>query len=266
MCIAQGDASLTRRKILPLPATQPPPPLDHHSALFLDIDGTLLEIASHPDRVQVPSDLPSLLRDLARQRGDALALVSGRPLRDIDRLFRPWRGAAAGLHGLEHRGADGSLDSVIDPAAAAALDRLRPRLKAVALTGSGLVLEDKDKTLALHYREAPQREPEVRARAEEMARQETTLRLMAGKMVVEFQPREINKGMAIAAFLDEPPFIGRSAIFIGDDVTDEDGFAEISRRDGIAIRVGPPARTRARYALPDVRAVRAWLAHNRQQA
>ncbi len=257
---------MTQPEIPTLPATRPPPPRDDHSALFLDIDGTLLEIASRPDRVRVPSDMPSLLHDLTWRHGDALALVSGRPLREIDRLLHPWRGAAAGLHGIERRSADGTLDSTVDPMAAAALDRLRPRLKAFAGIGRGLVLEDKDKTLALHYRGAPEREPEIRICATQMARQESALRLMAGKMVVEFQPRGVNKGMAIAAFLAEPPFVGRPAVFIGDDVTDEDGFAEISRRNGVAIWVGPPAQTRARYALADVRAVHAWLALNRQEA
>jgi trehalose 6-phosphate phosphatase len=260
------DGSLTQREIPSSRATRPPPPLDEHSALFLDIDGTLLEIASRPDRVHVPSDLPSLLRDLAQQRGDALALVSGRPLHEIDRLFEPWRGAAAGLHGIERRGADGALDSGTDPAAAVALDRLRPRLKALAGAGPGLVLEDKDKSLALHYRGAPEREAEICSFAEETARLERALRLVAGKMVIEFQPRGANKGTAIGAFLAEPPFVGRRAVFLGDDVTDEDGFAEISGRNGIAIRVGPPAQTWARYVLPDVRAVHAWLAATRQEA
>ena len=254
-----SDGLLTAGKIPGFAATRPPPPLDRHSALFLDIDGTLLEIASRPERVHVPSGLPPLLRDLAWQRDGALALVSGRALDEIDRLLRPWQGAAAGLHGIERRAADGTVDSTIDPAAAAALDRLRPHLKALAGAGSGVTLEDKGKTLALHYRAAPQREPEIRLLTEEMARREEALRLMAGKMVVEFQPRGINKGEAIAAFLAEPPFIGRLAVFIGDDVTDEDGFTEISARNGIAVRVGPRAQTRARYALPDVRAVHAWL-------
>jgi len=257
---------LTQQEIPTSLATRPPPPLDGHSALFLDVDGTLLEIASRPDRVHVPSYLPSLLHDLAQQRGAALALVSGRPLDEIDRLFKPWRGAAAGLHGIERRGADGALDSGIDPAAAAALGRLRPRLKALAGAGAGLVLEDKDKSLALHYRGAPEREPEICSFAEETARRESALRLVAGKMVVEFQPHGANKGTAIAAFLAEPPFVGRRAVFLGDDVTDEDGFAEISRRNGIAIRVGPPAQTCAQYGLPDVRAVHAWLAVNRRMA
>lgn len=251
-----SDGILTERQNRRLSA---PPPLDSGSALFLDVDGTLLEIAPRPDRVQIPSGLPSLLENLTQRHGGALALVSGRSLDEIDRLFYPWQGAAAGLHGIERRRADGTLDPKIDPAAAAALDRLRPRLAAFAAASSGLALEDKRATLALHYRSAPQREPEVRSLAGSLAQQEPSLRLIAGKMVVEFQPRGIDKGAAIAAFLAEAPFFGRLPVFVGDDVTDEDGFAEIGRRGGIAIRVGTPAHTRAGYTLADVQAAHNWL-------
>jgi trehalose 6-phosphate phosphatase len=255
------DGILTERVKPPAPPMRPPP-LDARAALFLDVDGTLLEIAPRPDRVHVPSNLPSLLADLTRRHDGALALVSGRPLADIDRLFRPWRGAAAGVHGIERRRADGSLDHGANPAAAGALDRLRPRLAALAAADRRLMLEDKRDTLALHYRAAPAREPEIRSLAAALALAEAALRLIPGKMVVEFQPRGADKGAAIAAFLAEPPFAGRLAVFAGDDMTDEDGFAEISRRGGIAIRVGPPAPTQAGYRLPDVRAVHDWLAQN----
>jgi trehalose 6-phosphate phosphatase len=244
-----------------------PPPLDGRAAVFLDVDGTLLEIADRPDLVQVPSALPVLLRDLSQQRGGALALVSGRPLHELDRLFRPWRGAAAGLHGIERRRADGALDQRIDHAAAAALDRIRPRLAALVSDGSGLILEDKHGTLALHYRAAPERSDEILAVARALQREAgTALRLIAGKMVVELQPRSADKGAAIAAFLGEPPFLGRRPVFVGDDATDEDGFAEIDRRGGIAIRVGPPAQTHAGYGLPSVAALLAWLAGNQHPA
>jgi trehalose 6-phosphate phosphatase len=250
-----------------MPRFPPPEPLDRGSALFLDVDGTLLEIAPRPDLVQIPSALPSLLRDLARQRGGALALISGRPLAELDRLFRPWHGAAAGLHGVERRRADGTLDHRIDHAAAAALDRVRPRLAALARDRRGLILEDKGGTLALHYRAAPDCADEILAAAEALQREAgKALRLIAGKMVVEFQPRGADKGAAIAAFLAEPPFLGRLPVFVGDDVTDEDGFAEIDRRSGVAIRVGRPADTRAGYGLPSVQSVRAWLAQSQHPA
>jgi trehalose 6-phosphate phosphatase len=238
-----------------------PPTLDRHAALFLDVDGTLLEIAARSDLVRVPAGLPGLLADLAAQRDGALALISGRPLAELDRLFRPWRGAAAGVHGSERRRADGTADHRADSEAAAALDLIRPRLTAFAGARSGVVLEDKRSTVALHYRAAPARAAEILALAETLrGKVGTALRLIAGKMVVEFQPHGADKGAAIAAFLNEPPFLGRRPIFVGDDATDEDGFAEINRRDGIAIRVGQSARTFAGYTLPSVAAVLVWLA------
>ena len=254
-CATHKDASLTL-------AESRPPPLDASSALFLDVDGTLLEIAPRPELVQVPDGLPSLIMRLSAAREGALALVSGRPLAQLDRLFQPWQGAAAGLHGLERRRADGILDCANDGESAAALDRLRPELAALAADAPGLSLEDKGGTLALHYRAAPQREPEIRAAVEvlhcEIA---SVLRLITGKMVVEFQPRSADKGRAIAAFLAEPPFLDRRPVFVGDDTTDEDGFAEICRRGGVAVRVGPfNGATAANYRLPTVEAVLAWLA------
>ena len=238
------------------------PPLDPQSALFLDVDGTLLEIAPRPELVQVPDGLPSLIMRLSAAREGALALISGRPLAQLDLLFEPWQGAAAGLHGLERRRADGVLDCVVDGDNRAALDRLRPRLAALAADGTGLLLEDKGGTLALHYRAVPQREPEIRAVVEALHREMAGgLRLITGKMVVEFQPRSADKGRAIAAFLAEPPFLGRRPIFVGDDTTDEDGFSEIRRRGGIAVRVGLfDGVTAANYGLPTVEAALAWLA------
>ena len=120
-----------------------PPPLDPDAALFLDVDGTLLEIAPRPELVYVPPTLPMLLDSLAAERDGALALVSGRRLADIDRLFAPWQGAAAGVHGAERRRIDGSLvvhhDSPADDAAAAALNRLRPVLADAARRMPGIL-------------------------------------------------------------------------------------------------------------------------------
>jgi trehalose 6-phosphate phosphatase len=240
-----------------------PPKLDRLAALFLDVDGTLLEIAARSDLVQVPPELPALLGNLCAERGGALALISGRPLAELDQLFQPWCGAAAGVHGVERRRVDGTFAGHTDVAAAVALDQIRPWLTAFACARSGLLLEDKHGALALHYRAAPERAAEVRALAETLCRQAgSALRLIVGKMVIEFQPRGANKGAAIAAFLSESPFLGRRPIFLGDDATDEDGFAEIARRGGVAIRVGKLAKTRASYALPSVAAVLAWLAED----
>jgi trehalose 6-phosphate phosphatase len=255
-CATHNDGPLTIAESL-----ERPPILDTQSALFLDVDGTLLEIAAQPELVRVPHSLPALIACRARKRDGALALISGRPLAQLDQLFHPWHGAAAGLHGIERRRADGSPDQILDPAGKAALDRIRPKLAAVAGDASGLVLEDKGGTIALHYRAVPEREAEIRAYAETLLTEtKPALRLIAGKMVVEFQPSSVNKGLAIAAFLAEPPFFGRRPVFVGDDTTDEDGFAEVRRRGGIAVRVGSPSSTAANYCLPTVGAVLDWLA------
>lgn len=258
MCNAQDTEADCNQPAQPNP--QPPPALAAAAALFLDLDGTLIEIAPRPDLVKVPAGLPVLLARLAAMRAGAVAVVSGRTLAQIDRLLSPWRGAAAGLHGAERRRADGSLNRSADPLAAAALEALRPRLAAIAGRRPGVVVEDKIAGLALHYRGAPERESEIRGLAESL-RDEAggALRVIAGKMVVEFQSRTVNKGTAIAAFLAEPPFRGRPPVFIGDDVTDEDGFAEINRRGGVTVRVGRPGESAARFSLPSVAAALAWL-------
>jgi trehalose 6-phosphate phosphatase len=256
ICATHNDGPLTIGE-----SSERPPILDAQSALFLDVDGTLLEIAAQPELVCVPRGLAALIASRAKERDGAVALISGRPLAELDQLLRPWHGAAAGLHGIERRRADGSPDQVLDPAGEAALDRIRPKLAAVAGDARGLMLEDKGGTIALHYRAVPEREAEIRAYAETLlAETEPALRLIAGKMVVEFQPSSVNKGRAIAAFLAEPPFFSRRPVFVGDDTTDEDGFAEVRRRDGIAVRVGSPSATAANYCLPTVSAVLDWLA------
>ena len=243
-----------------------PPELDREAALLIDVDGTLLEIAQRPELVVVPSELPDLLHRLAGERGGALALISGRPIADLDRLLQPWQGAAAGLHGIERRTAAGdgaaSGDSEADRAAAAALERLRPTLAALAEQRPGIWLEDKGRTLALHYRAAPEAGAAIcDAATRLLSGHGDVLRLIPGKMVVEFQPRHHGKGSAIAAFMEEPPFRGRVPVFLGDDTTDEEGFAEVNRRGGISIRVGPPiGGSAAIYELPSVTAALDWLA------
>lgn len=234
--------------------------LDPRAALFLDFDGTLVEIAASPEGVRVSPELPLLLEKRQKERGGALAILSGRPLAELDRLLEPWHGAAAGQHGSERRRADGSILRTRNRRAAEALSRLRPQLEAMRARAPELRLEDKGAALALHYREAPQRGAELRALAARLLGEaEGALRLIDGKMVLEFAAAGSDKGAAIAAFLAEPPFLGRSPVFLGDDATDEDGFAAVNREGGISIRVGPPKETKARFRLPSVAAALAWL-------
>jgi len=239
-----------------------PPPLNPSHALFVDVDGTLLDIAIHPGAVRVPPNLPGFLQSLEVRHGGAFALVSGRPIASLDQLFRPWRGAAAGVHGGERRRRDGSRADLDPGIAAAALDRIRAAAIDLAASNPGLRIEDKGRSVALHYRSAPAAGPRVeRFAAQAVAEAGAVLRAIAGKMAIEFVPRGYGKGGAIAAFLAEPPFHGRRPVFLGDDVTDEEGFAEVARRGGISIKVGPPDRpTAAAYRLSDVSAVHAWLA------
>lgn len=241
----------------PLPT--PPPVALTGTALFLDVDGTLLEIEREPGAVHVPEALCRVLADLQVAIGGALALVSGRSIAQLDHLFSPLRLHAAGLHGLERRHLDAGLTRAApDPHIFA---DARHHLAAFAARHRGVLLEDKGLTLALHYRNAPAQATaaEAMARAAVTA-SEGALVLLAGKMVFEIKPPGTDKGRAIAAFMAEPPFAGRRPVFAGDDVTDEAGFAAINDRGGIAIRIGNDGRsTAARHGLADVQAMQRWL-------
>ena len=226
-------------------------------AFFLDIDGTLLEHVAHPQGVRVERELLDLLERLRDVAGGAVALISGRSVEDIDGLFAPLALPAAGQHGTELRGADGSIRVHTPP-----LDGLgRAAAELVRLTAahSGLVFENKGMTLALHYRLAPRlqalAEREMRAIAASLG---DAFELQAGKYVVEVKPGGKNKGDAIAELAAEAPFAGRTPVFIGDDLTDEAGFELVNRVGGHSVKVGPGG-TCARWRLPDAAAVRRWL-------
>ncbi len=231
--------------------------LDANCALFLDVDGTLLHIAEHPDDVEVSDQLRAALAELAPALANAVALVSGRAIADLDRLFAPLVLPTAGLHGLERRGADQHVRNLGD---SAALDGLRRALGDFAAANPGVLLEDKGRTLALHYRRAPGAETDACRLVERLtAERRDELRVIHGKMVLEIKPRLSDKGAAIAAYMTESPFVGRVPVFIGDDVTDEDGFATVNTMQGISIRVGNERETQALYQLDDVAAVLDWL-------
>jgi trehalose 6-phosphate phosphatase len=213
--------------------------------------------------VRVAPGLIPLLERLRLASGGALALVSGRPLADLDALFAPLRLPSGGLHGMERRRADGTLVETIPPGDA--LASLRPALAAYAAARDGVLFEDKERTLALHYRLAPSYGASVRRFARRLRHEAADrLRLIEGKKVVEFQPLGCDKGRAIAAFLEEPPFKGRRPVFAGDDTTDEDGFAVVNERGGITLKVmGPhraPLATAAHYTVKDVAMLHRWLA------
>ncbi len=232
-------------------------------ALFLDFDGTLVDIAPRPQDVAVPASLIATLQALYNAFGGAVALVSGRPIADIDRLVAPLKIPVAGQHGLEWRIAPGGkiLHRGGDPAL---LDDLRQRFAKLAADHPGIVVEDKTWSLSVHYRAEPETGPEIIALATDHMPEGEHLHLMHGKMVAEIKPAGIDKGKVVHSFLAEPPFAGRIPVFIGDDRTDEDGFAAVNAQGGISIRVGPrPASvdtSRARWQCRDVDDLAAWLA------
>ncbi|MGH7092869.1 MAG: trehalose-phosphatase, partial [Stellaceae bacterium] len=223
-----------------------PPRLTCGDALFLDFDGTLVDLAPTPDSVRVATEVPRLLIALSDWLDGALALVSGRPVADLLRLLAPFSGVMAGQHGIELRYGDGRLSRrKRDPA----LVRSYPALARLAARHRGMMLEDKGGTLALHYRQAPGFGAACRAAVRRAALASAgRLRAIDGKRVIELVPRGIGKGAAIVALTAAPPFHGRTPVFVGDDITDEDGFAAIERLGGISIRVGA-GPSAARYRL-----------------
>lgn len=235
-----------------LPQTSP------NWALFLDFDGTLTDIANSPDEVRLSPRLVPTLNLLFQGFGGAVAIVSGRPLKQIDALLAPLSLPTAGLHGLERRGTDGkTIRFTSDPTV---LDSVREGLEKITQPMNGVVLEDKKYSLALHYRKCPEQQQQcfdaVRAL---VSKAEDSLEILPGKMVYEVKPRGMDKGRAVQAFLAEAPFVGRTPLFIGDDVTDEAGFALSNRLGGASIRVGADTGTCAQFRVATVADLLAWL-------
>ncbi len=230
---------------------------DANLALFLDVDGTLVEIAETPHAVVVPPFLRNTLNALSARLDGALALISGRSVRALDALFAPMCFAAAGVHGCERREANGCiLRPEIDTTRIA---DARAELAAWANEHPGTLLEDKGYALALHYRLAPHLESAALSEVESVLSRLGTHDLQRGKFVFELRPAGYSKGGAIEAFMSEAPFRGRTPVFIGDDVTDEDGFAVVNQLDGISMHVGDPAGSVARYHFANVDEVNNWL-------
>ena len=235
----------------------PPPPFDlpRRLALFLDLDGTLAPIMPRPDDVGPD---PYRARLLARLRGafdDRVAVVSGRALSDLDHILSGGVMAIAAVHGLVRRGADGVV-TTLEPHEG--LEDARRILGELAHCERGLLFEDKGLSVALHYRAAPACGEAVIEAAERLC-QATGLVLQLGDMVAELRTPGADKGAAVRAFLREQPFEGAIPVFIGDDLTDEDGFKAAARLGGFGVLVGEPRPTEARYRLADTHAVYRWL-------
>jgi trehalose 6-phosphate phosphatase len=232
----------------------PPPPLAASDALYLDFDGTLADFAPRPDQVVVSAHLTTLLTALAAQLDGAVAVVTGRELAAVDALLAPVILPGAGLHGAELR-----LDPA-QPTRVRTVRRIVPLARALRQRfgkDRRLLIENKTAAVALHYRLAPERAQECIDTMRELASR-WGLDVMTGSMVVEARPRGANKGHAVRILAAQRPFCGRRPVFVGDDRTDEDGFAAAAWLDGYGVKVGP-GRTLARYRCDAVEDVRNWL-------
>jgi trehalose 6-phosphate phosphatase len=234
--------------------TPPAPSLDW--CLFLDVDGTLIELTDTPSQTAADPEIKALLRDLSARLDGAVALVSGRQIETLDQLFAPLRLPSSGLHGIERRTAEGVLQGAtfID----SKLDEARAAIKLFVDSHPGALLEDKRRTVAIHFRMAPQAAVAARELAAGIVEKlGKNYQIQPGDMMLEIKPRGFTKATAIRAFMQEPPFSGRRPVFIGDDLTDQDGFPAVESMGGISIGVGD--RVQGQYHLDTVAQVRDWL-------
>ncbi|MEO8558834.1 MAG: trehalose-phosphatase [Rhodospirillales bacterium] len=232
-------------------------------ALFLDFDGTLVDIALTPRAIVIPPNLPSLLHRLRDHLDGALAIVSGRPVMEIDRFLSPYEFTVAGLHGLDlrldrHLPAGQTRDRTVAPPASSLAD-LRGPAKMLIAALPGAVLEDKGATLAFHYRAAPEQGPALLQGVSALIAQRPDLHMLPGKMVIEIKPRQANKGNAIRQLMQLAPFASRTPVFAGDDVTDQDGFVAVQALGGYPVVIGDGQLAPTAATLPDPNAMRAWL-------
>jgi trehalose 6-phosphate phosphatase len=238
-----------------------PPELDRSgSALFLDIDGTLLELEAHPDDVVADGEVIAILRALHADLDGAVALISGRAVEDIDRIFGPHRFPVAGEHGANIRLSD---ETIVSTQTNPLPESIVAKARAFAASREGLLLEIKSAGMALHYRAAPSMDQDCRTFMNAMKSElGEYVRLLEGKMVIELTPQTNDKGAAVVTLMDESPFRSRMPVFVGDDVTDEDAFSVVNDAGGISVLVGDRSDSAARYSLENVTAVRRWLSNS----
>lgn len=234
------------------------PSLTANHALFLDFDGTLTDLAAQPHSVQVPVGLPPTLLALHRLLGGALAIVTGRKQSDVDGFLEPLTLPMASEHGAQYRLANGSLPAVDAPD----LRTVLACAEALMAQHPELLIETKRASVALHFRQAQHLEALCRETLENAMRGVQGVELLHGKCVFEVKPAGVHKGQAIAAFMRTPPFAGRTPVFVGDDVTDEAGFASVMALGGLAIKVGE-GPSQAPYRCMTPAALRGWLSATR---
>lgn len=240
----------------PIELQAPPLTLLAGASLFLDFDGTLVELASTPDGVRVEDELRSVLQRLQEKLSGRLALLSGRSLADVRGYLHPLEVAAGGSHGLELAHASEADVAVLPPPG---LAEAIEQLKQLASRHPGVIVETKPGGVAVHYRQAPLAGALCQETATRIAA-EIGMAVQLGKMVVELKHPSADKGQALKQFMAAAPFAGTVPVFIGDDLTDEDGFASARALGGAGVLVGTERSTHAIYRLGDVASVRRWLA------
>lgn len=226
------------------------------AAIFLDLDGTLADIAETPSAVRIAPDLLETLEALRSRVGGALAIISGRDIEDIDQLVAPHRFAAAGVHGARRRAADGKHYG--NGLSATEVERFAEAFRRELSAEGGLLIEIKAAAFALHYRLRPDLKERCAAFVRRQTDHEPGLRVLAGKAVYEIVSRDTSKGAAIRAFMNEAPFAGRVPIFAGDDITDEAGFTVVNEMRGVSIKIGE-GPTLAEHRLSGADEFRHWL-------
>jgi trehalose 6-phosphate phosphatase len=233
------------------------PVTNDECALFLDFDGTLVDIAERPDAVVLDPALPGVLTRLEERLGGALAIISGRPINFLDGQFGASLFDTAGLHGLEHRIAGRLM--LCDPDDHPDLRAAIERLEEVVASKPGVLIEDKGCSVAVHWRQAPQEKDFALATAHAAVEAlGGNYRVQHGKAVAEILPAAAGKGKVIERFLQQAPYAGRRPIFAGDDLTDENGFKAVNAHGGLSIRIGG-GETVARMRLPTPAALRQAL-------
>jgi trehalose 6-phosphate phosphatase len=247
-----------RKPLASIGARQMLPAIDdlEQYCIFLDFDGTLVEIEDRPDDVRIDAPTLQLIERLRDRVGRALALVSGRDIHVIDRLLYPLVLPVAGVHGLQRRDASGRLHTpIIDQSV---VEAIAAQVEAEFHSEPGVVIEKKTGAVAIHFRLRPDFEKKCCALARKIIRERPDLRMIKGKMVCEIRLQGNDKGAVIATFLEERPFKGRKPIFIGDDATDEPGFVAVNARDGLSIKIGDDP-TAAKYRAANILEMHNWL-------
>jgi len=228
------------------PAVRAPAPRSDW-ALFLDIDGTLIDIAPRPDAVVVPADLPSIIEGASQRLGGALAVVSGRPIKIIDEFMAPLVLPCAAEHGAIVRTPDGTVLEAGEDMAVPR--RWREQIRDALHKYKGVLLGEKSYGLDVHYRLAPHHANEIGELVKTVVAEDPSFEVLPAHMAREIRHKNLNKGAAVQCLMKYPPFAGRIPIFVGDDVTDEDGFRAAKAAGGLGLHVsdvfdGKPAEVR----------------------